>query len=261
MVRTAIILLLSCLTCFADGVFGPAQGGVFGARRAAPSAPSGPVPYARWKMIGTDTNATSLLNAQGSYAAMDNKPNVATGPTFYTNSGYYYQFDNSEDHFITTNDIAFSSTQKTITAWISINTSASTVEPIFSKYDPSGSKSEYMLYAYEGTIVGLVENANETKYIRANSAALPQLTWVHVAMTWNGGTNVYTYTNGVFATVTAPITGGFTPSDYTPSTTAPMIGRAATFYYGAAIQDVRYYTQTLTSAQITNVYLEGRPTP
>jgi len=229
--------------------------------RAVASGGETPTPYSWWKMIGTDTNATQLLDFYGHHD-MSNMPNVATGPAFFSNDGTYYVFDGSEDHFVSTNAPIFSSTNKTITAWIyRYSYVASSVRPIFSKYDPGGGKSEYMFYTYGSNLIGLVENPTETKYIRTVSAALPINQWLHVAMTWDGGTNVYLYTNGILSVVTMPNTGGFTGSDYAAQVTKPMIGRAMAFYASGSIQDVRYYNQTLSSQQVWGVKSLGRATP
>ena len=220
-------------------------------------------PYASWKVIATDTNTTALLDSSASgISPMSKMPNAATGPQLFedTTNGYYYYCSDSS-YFASTNDAAFSSTQKTISIWVGVNNAhPASQEMIFSKYNFTTKKIEYALVWRSDRSVQLtIENTNETKYVFSRTKPLPTNVLTHVVATWNGGTNVHLYTNGVFASTNITVVGGFTGSDYTATTTAPQIYNAADGAVGNGLfSDCSYFTNVLSAEQIVNRYALGR---
>jgi hypothetical protein len=228
-------------------------------------------PLARWKMTGTDTNATQVLDSgpAATYHA-SNMPNVATGPSlFTTNSQTYYLCDGTGTYFWVNDAAALTPTALTITAWVSLHAyRAGVIQTIVAKLGNSG-RYEYTFCVYPSddsvvanrnrlTLGVLTLTASKYHYCFSGQM-LPTQEILFVACTWSGnGTNAFLYTNGMACAMTALGAGGFSVlSDGSAPLTIGKSSNSSAQPWDGLISDVRLYNTALSATQITNLYANG----
>jgi hypothetical protein len=265
MVRIGIILLLTTLTCYADGVFGPAQSSVFGARRAAVSAaPDVGTPYAWWKMTSADTNFIADWS--------DSATATNVGATMVYTNGAYASYDGVDDYSKVTGNANFAPTSLTITAWIwlaSDTVSGAYGHMIFGGVDVADTSIRYARNTSDhpggvdvqrrtGLVLG---NAAFTYYIAAYSSADVTLSnWVFCAVTWTGGTttnSVNSYVNGILGNGLR-IAGGTWAGIENVASHGIGGSAAPDWPLQGYIDDIRFFPNCLSSNQVFNIYTAGR---
>ena len=145
--------------------------------------------------------------------------------------------------------------------WINPPAAAAHYPGIVSRFDTSG----------EGWAVQLNTGTNGVAFTRYSTMAndyadsdnhspaidLSPGTWYHVVGTYDGGTNIKIYVNGVLADTQSPVV-----SIPTMSTTHLYIAQAVSGYldpYVGYVDELAIYSVALTQTQVTNHYNAGKP--
>lgn len=226
-------------------------------------------PVAWWKMTGSDTNATQILDSVDGYHA-SNMFSVATGPTLATNGGVvYYEFANSAtQHFLADDQQFYSSTTLTLSCWTylpSYNAGTGT-KNIMGKGTVSDSTMEWVVlfrdasFATYGNKIGFFHQSDDGSLsCAAYMAPAYSTNWCHLAITviGNTGTNIAFFTNGVQTDIIASAGAGTRAADAGPFYIGWGQGVANRGWQGG-IDDVRIFTNILSPTQIWNIYAAGR---
>jgi hypothetical protein len=277
---TIVIVCLIAATAFAVDVFLGRQQDITwtgeGTTRVAqwgsvaPPAWTDPLPQLAWYAFEA-TNATQTLDLSGNGYNGGNMPTVATGPawtTLYTNGNgrveHGYTFDGADDGLKIADNTPMSFVSGTtdlpltMAAWIYPHSFGSVVQIIVGKQDSVVSEWLFMTRP-TSNLSWLTQNTGATVTWSCNTYtnSLALNTWYHVAVVSTGKTNATLYINGVTPTNTYILESGSYASR-SDTVCKPYIGRREDTsnprYFDGVIDDVRMYTQALTSAQILTLY-------
>ena len=232
-------------------------------------------PYAYWPMTATGTNTTRILDFASTNNLL-NSPNVATGPTLTSTNGYFYTMDGVNDSFIdTATNSVFSARQGTNDAPFAVSVwvyRTGYEDMILGKDNGTAGNREWYAYINADATVsfgicsqGVIGN----RIGKVTTTGIPVSRWQNLIFEYDGskteaGINIWT--NGVAAPVAT-----FSAGSYVIATNGParfvVGGRDGTALLAGAIDEVVFFTNTLTSVQKTNRYNKGRtsgdslPTP
>jgi hypothetical protein len=172
--------------------------------------------------------------------------------------GNALSFDGDGDYVNMGNDSSLRITgQITVEAWFKLNTSGS-YQMIVSKADNGGYQLGYdNEWLYNDKIAFMVHTNGSYKHAGISTSAIALDTWYHVAGTYDGS-KIRFYLNGIeraSTDVTGPITD--TPNTCVLIGDEPSQCSSANWSFNGAIDEVVIYNQALTSAEITDLYLDG----
>jgi hypothetical protein len=264
----SLLIILLASTSFAQMSKGTSKNLLMAAGRPQVGGSGGVdvgTPYAWWKMTGTDTNTTQLLDSNGTYNFTNTSVTfVSTNSTYY-----YYSFDGSTSKFIGTNTTAFVPTSMTASAWVWLKAqpSAASSFGVVARYSQTVANWPWFLRASAGPTYSIApfrgkasfwvnDNLNSNGIGRATSDSITLSNWTHIVAVWDGGkttNSIKMYINGSLSQGPGYAYGTFTGLE--PSSDKVRMGNEnnANFMNGF-IDDVRYYTNTLSASQITNLY-------
>ena len=212
---------------------------------ATPYANStGQVSY--WKM--DETAGTSMADSSGNSHTASASGATANSSGYYSYGRY---FNGSSQYIASDNSLASSPSAETTMLWIKPETKGN----ILAECDNS-SCSNYHYAKLEinadGTLLGKVWDAQQTS-VSFGKVTFGQ--WYHIAMTYDG-TAVKSYLNGHYIAST-------NESRQPPSTMYYDYGRtdgtcygsmdSCSTYYKGTMDDVRYYSRTLSDSEILNI--------
>lgn len=251
------LLIIVVLLCAVDVM---AQGLIWGKprRRLKPvvaAGPSLPTPTFWWKMTGTDTNTTGVLDQQESLE-MTNKPSVATGPTLVDESPYAYLLDGTDDGFHSNTNKNTSLLHGSISAWAKF-TDQGTYRCLFGEGARSGAQQELTLTRFSDSSFRFYKYVDPAYQFSINPATPPVTNeWIHFCGTYSNGSVAILYTNGIEVARSATLT----------LTTNTVVIRAigqtghAVYVnpYKGYLDDVRYFNYVIASNEVKAIYDAGR---
>ena len=222
-------------------------------------------PLAWWQMTATGTNATQILDFSTSEAyPADFKPSVASGPVLVTTNGSYYLFA-GEQYFDAVDENAFdfgTNTAFSISCWL--NWTGSKAESIVAKQKLTGPNFEgFNCHTETGgllsfQLVGNSGGVNNNKIITVASVS----GWTHAVFVYRKGTdpaNMEIWMDGANQAVTtnASILSSASFANSIPLQIGSR-GGINNLALTGFLDDVRVFTNDLTSTQISNIFTEGR---
>lgn len=213
------------------------------------AAPDVGTPVAWYKMTGTDTNATQLLDSANSYN-VSNMPSVATGPTITNMSPYAYCFDGSDDYF-DGGDVFNFTTTFAVSLWVNLD--SITYHCPLNIWSSTASEQTFRLFFSSERYIyfGLKESDGGSVLINSTSD-WPVGSWQYITVIADGS-YVKLFTNCVCV-------ASNTYDGTINSTSAPfIIGKQwpSAYLLDGYIDDVRLFN-TLSIIQMQNIYAAGR---
>ena len=174
-----------------------------------------------------------------------------SGATWDTNG--YFDFDGSNDYVnVPDNNSLEWTTSKSLSVWVNSNNSSGN-KGIVAK-TTNASPYGWILKQGGSNISFWFSNSSDVAQ-ETSTTTLPLNTWTHIVVTYDGS-NLILYKNKVSS-------GTLSTSDTpTSSSSSLTIGRyysnISNYYFNGQISKARVYDVTLTQAEITALYNEGR---
>ena len=191
-------------------------------------------------------------------------------------------FDGSNDHVLISDqdDFSFgdgSGNDKpfTFSAWVFIEDVTGGDEgPFITKGEVGGGTNiEYIFKHKEGQLRAFIYKGDNTGTnnrikLEADAASIPDATWTHVALTYDGSLSengLKFYTNGVQTAATAGTDGFYAAQGGTRNSNEPLIigktnnpGANAAQTYEDRMADVCIFNKELSAAEVSELYNSGR---
>lgn len=213
-----------------------------------------------------DTLGVYHLDYDGGDATQYLNNGTKTGDPALNNTdsifGYSYEFDGAGDYFNIGDQAEMDGGSAfTATAWIyvtSTSTCASQECAVVTKNDDSASPGNrgWAIRYYPTGNIGISAHVYATSGVQVNSVSyIPDYTWVHVAMTYDGDV-VSLYVNGKLN-----VTDSDPDGNINTNTVSVYIGKSARAgserYFAGLIDEVRIYNRTLSATEIAEQYYNG----
>lgn len=208
-----------------------------------------------WTMDGKDTswtsNTTQDKSGNGNTGTMVNM-STTTSPT-YGKVGQGLKFDGVDDFINKSNFSSISSYSFTMSAWVKLDSTAN--QGIVWIGQSNSVQRNIVLAVYSSTYA--VSIRNDTGESPRTFDVAPNGTWQHLVVVVASSGYRQLYVNGIQANI---ILNGVTPS--VPTINTLNIGRfggsSPIRYASGVIDDVRIYNRELSSAEIQQLYQQGR---
>ena len=173
-----------------------------------------------------------------------------SGATWDTNG--YFDFDGSNDYVnVPDNNSLEWTTSKSLSVWVNSNNSSGN-KGIVAK-TTNASPYGWILQQDGGTVKFWF--ASGANFPTTPATTLPLNTWTHIVVTYNGS-SVLMYKNEVL--VSTLNTSLIPSSSSSPLTIGKYYSNISNYYFNGQISKARVYDVTLTQAEITALYNEGR---
>jgi hypothetical protein len=232
-------------------------------RPVASGAAPGPdvgTPCDWWKMNGTDTNATQVLDASNTNnATVVGAVYVSTNGSFYTLNGssqYFSMGNPSTDLQFTTGaaDLPF-----TVSVWAFLADTTGAY-CVFGK--GNGTATQYELFL--GSAMHLREwtspGTGGRRSFVADSNPCVAAQWHHYVFAMDGTNGLSMYRDATNIVWTCTTTTTY--SAMAKVAAASTIGQAGGYYYyKGSVDDISVFSNKLSATQITNIYQRGRTNP
>ena len=187
---------------------------------------------------GTSSGMTAANLVQASPPLLVNEPY----------SRYALDFDGTDD-YIDLGNLQPSTTSLSISAW-AYKTDTSNASII-----GRGASVDYGVFIYSGSLMFGLNSGSWSIIAISNFTSNYLNQWFHVCATWDGST-MKLYLNGneeASASKTGTIT--YTSNDTTIGKNSTLSG----FEWGGSLSNISIWNAALTSAQVTEIYNEGKP--
>ena len=217
-----------------------------------------------WLKCGDGDIQPTLINhgSSGVDAVMVNPEPFSTDVPLFDNKSFEY--DGVSDCLDMGDVLDFERTSSfSISAWVKRG-GTGVNDTIVSKMESSGNFRGYLLFIGTTNVVKFVlrnQNLSDRRIFVDSTSTITDTNWHHIAMTYNGSSNVSginIYIDGVSDTVSTSGTLGFTTLNSSPFN----IGARDTnsLFATANIDEPAVFDYELTSTEVSNIYGSGVPT-
>jgi hypothetical protein len=181
----------------------------------------------------------------------NNNDGTISGATW--NSGGYFDFDGVDDYVnVPDNNSLEWTTSKSLSVWVNSNNSSGN-KGIVAKTTSSYGNYGWILQQDGGNVKFWFNSG--TNFPTTPATTLPLNTWTHIVVTYNGS-SLLMYKNKVLvSTLNTSLTPALSSS---PLTIGRYYSNISNYYFNGQISKTRIYDVTLTQAEITALYNEGR---
>ena len=168
------------------------------------------------------------------------------------NASGYFDFDGSNDYVNIPDDNSLEwTTSKSLSVWVNSNNSSGN-KGIVAK-TTNASPYGWILQQDGGNVKFWFASGGIAQITPATT--LPLNTWTHIAVTYNGSSLLMYKNNVLVSTLNTSLTPA---SSSSPLTIGRYYSNISNYYFNGQISKARVYDVTLTQAEITALFNEGR---
>ncbi len=192
-------------------------------------------------------------SGQGNNGTLTNMPADAWKTDTPSGNGFSLGFDGVDDYVIVNDNDSLDNEYFTITAWVKWNNLINWRR--VTEKRSANSKAQYVISVENNQLWSFVhDGVHDIDFDTTQNR--PNLTtnrWYHVAITWNG-TYLIAYLDGVlYNSAMSTSVSGIVNND--PLRIGTLT--AQTFFFNGSIDDIRIYSEAISSAQVEKIYGEG----